>query len=148
MKKYLLWILVLPLLLIGLFSSCSAKPQEIEYGTDGCHFCRMTIVDKQHAAQIVTKKGKAYKFDAIECMVNYRNEMDPESVALYLNNHYTQPGELIDATASVFLISEGIPSPMGAFLTAFATQEEAAIEHNKHGGTLYSWEELLVELNP
>jgi copper chaperone NosL len=31
----------------------------------------MTIVDKVHAAEIVTKKGKVCKFDATECMINY-----------------------------------------------------------------------------
>ena len=29
----------------------------------------MTIVDRQHAAEAVTSKGKVFKFDAIECMV-------------------------------------------------------------------------------
>lgn len=43
----------------------------------------MTIVDKQHAAQVVTKKGKAYSFDAIECMVHYSEKMDPSTIGLF-----------------------------------------------------------------
>ncbi len=129
------------------FTSCSIKPQEISYGTDGCHFCRMTIVDAQHAAQLVTSKGKTYKFDAIECMVNYLDDIDTNTVALYLCNHYTEPKELIKAQEATFLISKGIPSPMGAYLTAFRRQELADSEKAKHGGDLYTWNELLVELN-
>ena len=44
-------------------SSCNIQPQPINYGEDACHFCKMNIIDKQHAAQIVTSKGKAFKFD-------------------------------------------------------------------------------------
>lgn len=138
---------LLPMLLITVLSSCSVKPQQIVYGTDGCHFCRMTIVDQQHAAQMVTKKGKAFKFDAIECMVNHLKEVDSNTVAMYLCNYYTEPGKLMDATDATFLISEGIPSPMGEFLTAFDTTIEAEMEKDKHGGKLFTWEELLIELN-
>lgn len=138
---------LLPILLIALLSSCSVKPQPIVYGSDGCHFCRMTIVDQQHAAQMVTTKGKAFKFDAIECMVNHLKEVDSNSVALYLCNYYTEPGKLIDATEAIYLITEGIPSPMGEFLTAFDSTADAEHEQSKHGGNIFNWDELLIELN-
>ena len=54
--------------------SCKIEPQPIEYGKDQCNFCVMNIVDQNHSAQYVTKKGKQFKFDAIECMVNEVNE--------------------------------------------------------------------------
>ncbi|SNZ02042.1 nitrous oxide reductase accessory protein NosL [Flagellimonas pacifica] len=129
------------------FIQCSIKPQPIVYGTDGCHFCSMTIVDTQHAAQMVTKKGKAFKFDAIECMINYRNEIDADDIAQYVCNHYTAPEELIDATQATFLISEGIPSPMGAYLTAFDSKTGAESAQSKHEGKLFTWDELLEHLN-
>ncbi|MDH5605047.1 MAG: hypothetical protein OEY51_13950, partial [Cyclobacteriaceae bacterium] len=50
--------------------SCTPKPEEIKYGEDLCHFCSMAIVDDKFSAQYVTKKGRAYKFDAIECMIH------------------------------------------------------------------------------
>lgn len=140
--KKLLFALVL--LSIG---ACSPKPKPIAYGSDGCHFCRMTIVDAQHASEMVTKKGKVYKFDAVECMVNYTRELDPNDVALYLCNYYSAPKELIDATTATFLISEKIPSPMGEFLTAFKTEDSALAQQQKDGGELLTWEELLVHLD-
>ena len=60
--------------LLLLVFSCNVSPKPIDYGSDGCHFCKMTIVDKVHAAEIVTKKGKVYMFDATECMINFRKD--------------------------------------------------------------------------
>lgn len=77
----------LPVLLLLIFTSCNVSPKAIEYGSDGCHFCKMTIVDKVHAAEFVTKKGKTYKFDATECMVNYFDEFDTSEIEIYLTNH-------------------------------------------------------------
>ena len=131
----------LPVLLIF---SCNVKPQEINYGEDACHFCRMTIVDKQHAAEIVTKKGKAFKFDASECMINHLAAIDSTTVGLYLITDFNQPGELIDATKATFIISKNIPSPMGGFLSGVATKEEAEVLQKEKQGEIYSWNELLT----
>jgi len=108
----------------------------------------MTIVDKQHASQIVTDKGKAFNFDAIECMLNHVKEVEAStSIALYMVNDYNEPGELIDATQAAFLITEAIPSPMGAFLTAFKTSEAANQLLKQNGGEVFSWKELLAKTN-
>jgi copper chaperone NosL len=138
--------LTLTLLSIGLFSGCAVGPQPIEYGSDGCYFCKMTIVDKTHGAEIVTNKGKVYKFDAAECMINSLDEFEAEEIALYLTNIYSEPETLIDATRSTFLISENVPSPMGAFLTAFKSEKDAVEIMNSKGGTIYNWEEIIKHL--
>ncbi|WP_142784885.1 nitrous oxide reductase accessory protein NosL [Changchengzhania lutea] len=132
--------------LLLLFFSCNVSPKQINYGSDGCHFCKMTIVDKTHAAEIVTKKGKVYKFDATECMVDFLKDFDTSEVKLYLSNNYSEPEALIDATQATFLISENIPSPMGAYLSAFKTKADAIKTQSDKGGTLYTWEELLAHL--
>ena len=125
--------------------NCNVSPQPINYGNDGCHFCSMTIVDKVHAAEIVTKKGKTYKFDATECMINFMKDFDTSEIELYLSNNYTEPESLIDATKATFLICENIPSPMGAFLTAFRAKTDAEKFQTEKGGDLYTWETLLVK---
>jgi len=124
--------------------SCNVSPKPIDYGNDGCHYCKMTIVDKLHAAEIVTTKGKVYKFDATECMINFMDEFETSEIELYLSNNYTEPGELIDATKATFLISKNVPSPMGAFLSAFKEETEAKQVQSEKDGTLYNWEELLI----
>jgi len=137
---------ILALYLLLFITSCQVGPQDIEYGFDSCHFCKMTIVDKQHAAEFVTKKGKIYKFDAIECMVNFMKEFDSKEISLFLCNDFSKGEDLIDATQSTFLISENIPSPMGAFLSAFQEKEVAMKFQQDKGGEIYNWTELIVQL--
>ncbi|WP_258105510.1 nitrous oxide reductase accessory protein NosL [Marinoscillum sp. MHG1-6] len=139
-------VLILGFLVTGVWS-CEVKPQKINYGTDACDFCRMTIVDRQHAAQLVTEKGKAYKYDAIECMMNDLKKWDRPAVAFYLVADYANPGVLTDAREAHFLISESIPSPMGAFLTAFAYETARADTFDSVGGELLYWSELKSEFD-
>ncbi|WP_178986053.1 nitrous oxide reductase accessory protein NosL [Winogradskyella helgolandensis] len=134
------------LILLLIFSSCNVSPKPIEYGSDGCHFCKMTIVDKVHATEFITKKGKVYKFDATECMVNYFDEFETSEIELYLTNYFSKPEAFTDATKATYLISKNLPSPMGAFLTAFENKSEAEKVQTEKGGKLYSWPELLAHL--
>ena len=122
--------------------SCSIKPHPIQYGMDGCSYCSMTIVDRQHAAEYVTSKGKAFKFDAAECMLNQLKEQDIEEIDLFLVSDYETPGDLIDAREATYLISENIRSPMGANLSAFRSREVAQRMRETNPGILLTWEQL------
>jgi len=125
------------------FVSCEIKPQPIDYGNESCAYCNMAIVHKQFASQIVNDKGRAYSFDAIECMINYHNEHKDQPVALFLATDFKSPGELMDATDATFLITEQIPSPMGANLCGFKTRADAETTQKEFGGKLYNWRQLL-----
>jgi copper chaperone NosL len=138
MKKYHPIFLILLLFL----AACAVEPQPINYGKEACHYCKMNIVDSQHAAEFVTSKGKCYKFDAIECMLNQIKEFDEAPIELFLVCDYDKPGEFTNAKSATFLITEAIPSPMGAFLTAFETQEKAVQTHSETNGQLLGWEKL------
>ena len=137
--KTILGIAILTLVLV---TSCKIEPEQINYGKDACHFCKMTIVDNQHASELVTAKGKIYKYDAIECMINDLKKRDTAEVGLLLVNDYSKPGELISAELATFLISEGVPSPMGAFLSAFSDKSAAEAVKSENGGELFDWQEV------
>jgi len=126
---------------------CSNGPKEIDYGNDGCHFCKMTIVDKIHGAQLITDKGKVFKFDATECMVNYMTATKELKVAEVFTNYYEAPTAFIATQDATFLISENLPSPMGANLTSFQSKENAAKIQSEKEGVLYTWEELKIYLS-
>lgn len=130
-----------------LFSNCSIGPKPIDYGNDGCHFCKMTIVDKIHASELITNKGKVFKFDATECMTNFLTENKEISISNLLTNYYESPTDFMPAQEATFLISENLPSPMGANLTAFKTREQADFIKLEKGGVLYNWQELRKQLN-
>lgn len=131
--------------MLGCILGCTVGPKPIDYGHVGCHFCSMTIVDKQHAAQLVTKKGKVFNFDAVECMMNHLKDEDESTIALFLVNDFDQPGELVDAKGATYLISENIPSPMGAFLSAFGEEQAAQFALDDNGGELFTWNQLKQE---
>lgn len=137
-------LLVLTLIVLN---SCNGGAKEIDYGNDGCHFCKMTIVDKIHGAQLVTDKGKVFKFDATECMVNYMADTADLALGSTLTNYYESPTAFITTNEATFLISENIPSPMGAYLTAFQDQATAERIQMEKGGELYNWEALKSHLN-
>ncbi len=138
MKKRILLLLVVS----GVITSCKISPESINYGSDVCHYCSMTIVDKQHAAEFVTDKGKAFKFDSIECMMNAAKEVDNTEIALYLVNGFNTPAQLIDGTKATYLISESIPSPMGEFLSAFEDKNTAELVQSEQKGHLLTWPAL------
>ncbi|MFM1875238.1 MAG: hypothetical protein RL266_975 [Bacteroidota bacterium] len=138
MKNHPTCIFILALLLSG----CAVEPQPINYGADACNYCKMNIVDTQHAAQFVTSKGKCYRFDAIECMLNLEKDFVEAPIELFLICDYAKPGSLIDATTATYLISENIPSPMGGFLSGFSSSDEAKTIKTEAGGELFTWQQL------
>lgn len=128
---------------ITLLASCSKNIEEINYGSDQCEFCSMTIVDKTHAAQVVTNKGRNYKFDATECLIHYLEEQSSEDNMLHvLSANFLNPGEMLDVNTSAFIISDNIPSPMGAFLSVVENTSLANEVVEENGGDIYTWSEI------
>ena len=131
-----LWIILL--LLVG----CRPQPDPIKYNYDLCAYCKMTIADPRYGAELVTTKGKVYKFDAIECMVHYQQQDEVPTAALYLVNTYDDPGVLKPAEACRFLISKELPSPMGANLTAFSSTNQLQKVISEENSKVFSWATL------
>ncbi|MEZ4928826.1 MAG: nitrous oxide reductase accessory protein NosL [Chitinophagales bacterium] len=124
--------------------SCSVSPEEIRYGSDQCAYCSMNIVDKTHASQVVTSKGKQYKYDAVECLIHHIHdeELANTELAFILVTDYNNPGTMTPAKEAHFLISKNIPSPMGANLSAFKNIEAAQATQQENGGEIYNWETI------
>jgi copper chaperone NosL len=131
-----------PLLLFTF--SCSVEPEPIRYGEDNCVECQMTIMDRRYGTEVVSAKGKVYKFDSIECLVEFldENEGKGEEYNLVLFTPFDQPGKLVDAYQSHVLHSQNLPSPMGMYLTAFETESAAMNFKEQHGGKVYCWDGL------
>lgn len=101
----------------------------------------MDIKDDNFRAKASHKSGKSYHFDAIECLVNYLKTKDELSFSELLVTDYPS-GKYIAAKTATFLKSEGLPSPMGADLSAFENSSEAQKTKTQKGGETYSWEEI------
>lgn len=128
------------LLLLFLFPACSPQQEPISYGTDSCHHCKMTISDNRYGSQIVTKKGKVYKFDSIECVAKYMHENTNTDAHMLLVTDYKNPGQLIEANKAFFLQSTQMPSPMGMNLTALSDGETARQLAGEKDGEVVNWE--------
>lgn len=141
MKKIIL------ILIVFILSGCSNKSEPINYGYDSCDKCRMQIVDRKYGTELVTSKGKIYKFDSIECLVFFtENSIDDENfytlVTDYLNNN-----ELINSKKAFYLQSENLRSPMGLNITAFSSQSDLKKFKEKYSGKELSWKEIIEYVN-
>lgn len=129
---------IIYLLVLVLFTACSSEPQPIDYGKDNCDFCEMTIVSKAYAAQAVNEKGKQYKYDAIECMMNHQLQHNYD-MPVNLVANFEKPGTMINVNEANFVIKDSIKSPMGGNLAAFK-QESAVV--NIESEDSFNWQEL------
>ncbi|MCI0448411.1 MAG: nitrous oxide reductase accessory protein NosL [Chlorobi bacterium] len=107
----------------------------------------MQIVDTKFGAEIVTKKGKVYKFDATECMLkalSLDNIQINDAEKFYVIDA-ANPKQLTGAVTAFYLISTNFPSPMGADLSAFRQESDLESFQNQYGGEVKNWNELLAK---
>ncbi len=127
--------------------SCSTDPEPLVYGTDVCHVCKMTLMDNKFGAELVTKKGKVYKFDDMNCFLNFYNlgSENTEGFQHILVIDYARPGKLIDATNVFYLKSSAIHSPMNGQVAAFESKT-AMEQFKKEWKAIYlGWGEVTTQ---
>lgn len=107
-----------------ILASCQIEVKPIHYGLDNCGFCHMTITDKRYGTETITEKGKVYKFDSIECLIDFEKEEKISKFGFFITD-YNNPGVLINAANTYVLKSTALKSPMGRNLTGFSTLEAA-----------------------
>lgn len=126
-----------------LLSSCGGGPQPIRFGEDACDNCRMIISDPRFGAQLVTDKGKAFKFDDISCFWKYKTnqKLTDEVIAHALVIDYNRPKTMVDANVACILRSDAIKSPMASKLAAFGLKNDCAKLQKKWNASRHSWAE-------
>ena len=127
------------------FASCGSEPEPINYGHDECEFCRMLITDNKYGAELVTDKGKIYKFDSIECMIEFslvKNTLGDTNNKHLITDFYN-PDNLVDARKSFYVKNDKVRSPMGLNVTAFIGEEQAEKFISENGGEKLSWVEVI-----
>lgn len=133
------------ILIILTLTSCGSKPEPINYGHDECEFCRMLVTDNKYGAELVTDKGKIYKFDSIECMIEFslvKNTLGDTNNKLLITD-FNNPGNLVDARNSFYVKNDKFRSPMGLNVTAFNNGEQAQKFISENGGEKLSWIEVI-----
>lgn len=122
-------------------NSCGGGPQPIRFGEDACDNCRMVISDQRFGAELVTDKGKVFKFDDINCFWKYkqRQQLAAADLSFQLVIDYNQPGKLIDASTACILRSDAIKSPMASRLAAFSPDNNCTKMAQKWQASKHSW---------
>ena len=138
--------IIAPALLIFLLS-CSAEPEPLQYGHDACHHCKMTLVDKKFGGELVTQKGKIYKFDDVNCMLSFYNsgEVPPTEYKHKLVVDFSQPATLMDAADAFYLKSPNIKSPMAGQIAAFQKKESMEEVKKELKGIYLVWGEVVTQ---
>jgi copper chaperone NosL len=132
---------LLPLVAL-LVTACAPQPDAALWGMEECAQCQMVISDERFAAQVVDRRGKTYKFDAIECMAAF---VDGGALAAGdIHSLWIADGR--DAWVAVeeaaFLYSANTRSPMGGGYTAHADGDAARRLQAEVGGELMTWQQV------
>ena len=132
------------LLILLLSVSCKTKEADpIKLNSDGCDFCKMKIADGKFGAELITSKGRIYKFDDMHCMINYHKENKNVQIHSFYIHDYNQNNVLIPAETAFYIKGGEINSPMHGNIIAVKTNEESQIVAQKLKANPISWQEII-----
>ena len=143
LKKNRTLSLVLLATSIATVSSCTdTEPVPVALNSDHCDNCRMTISQAKFAAELITQKGRIYKFDDVHCMLNFQSQNPNIAVRSlyvcdYLNDH-----EFMDATVASYISGDFLKSPMGGNTAAFQSTEAATPYAGEWNAEIIDWGSL------
>jgi copper chaperone NosL len=137
-------IIFVSIIAFTLFYSCSKEPIPIRFNEDQCTYCQMIISDQRYGSELITTKGKIYKYDSIECLAAYQLEQKKGSDDLQSiwTIDFKYPEKFIDASKAWYLHSELLKSPMGLNFSSFNNLNSAENVKNVYPGKIVRWEEV------
>src|SRR5829696_9948842 len=135
-------------LVVLFISSCTTRPEAFKLGKDVCDDCKMTIMDAKFGGEIITKKGRTYKFDDAHCLANFIKggnvkEADIEQAVF---SNYEQENTFLDSKAAQFVIRDQFKSPMKSNAEAFVKKINKGQKAKETAGTVKNWDELFKSL--
>ncbi len=128
-------------------SSCNTGPEPIQIGKDHCDYCKMTFSDARFGAEIVTAKGKVYKFDDAHCLLAFlkegqeqRKEDEKIYFVSFSGNHV-----MIASGNAMLLKSDQLRSPMGGNIAAFENKDSLHKVQIAFPGEVVSWKDIAIQ---
>jgi copper chaperone NosL len=135
----------LVILSFSFFSCNNAQAVPIKLNKDNCDFCKMSISDGKYGAEVITEKGRVYKFDDIGCMANYCKENSNTKMKAYYVHNYTRDNILIPAKTAFFISGGAIHSPMGGNIIGFSSEKEAKLFNVKLNSKRITWDAIVAK---
>jgi copper chaperone NosL len=126
-------------------TACQVKPEPLVAGQDTCYHCKMTIVEPRYGCEIVTSKGKVYKFDDISCIRSFirSNTVKQEEIRFTLVSDFNNNKNWLPAETAIYYTGPLMKSPMGSNTGAFSDQTEASRFKGENEGSLSDWNGLM-----
>jgi copper chaperone NosL len=126
-------------------AACNPKAEKITVGKDNCAECKMTIIDPKFGGELVTKKGKVYKFDDTHCVAVFleRRGVELNDIQKTLFVNYDNPAEFVEVKHAEFVVSSQFKSPMAGNAAAFKNKREAEEKSREiPGSKITNWATL------
>jgi copper chaperone NosL len=134
--------------IVLVLNACNTKPEPFAYGKDICDDCKMAIVDPKFGGEIITKKGKIYKFDDVHCLAHFLKSgtIKTADIAQTVSIEYGNNKNFLDVNSSLFVVSEQLKSPMNSHAAAVPDQPAAQKLATQVNGETKTWDQLLKSL--
>lgn len=122
------------------FISCNTnEPKPIKLNVDNCDFCKMTISNGKFASELITEKGRCYKFDDVSCMIKYAKENSDTKVKNFFVMNYLNDSQFLPVEKAFYLKGETIRGPMGGKVVAFDSNENAIKNQAGFSAEITNW---------
>lgn len=120
-------------------------PPSLRLGRDECGECGMTIHDERCAGALLVERGgrRDYLlFDDLGCMLDADGAAgaDVTVLARFVSDHAA--GAWVTADVATFLATDGVHTPMGSGMIAFAHGAAAAEAKQRFGGRIMDYATL------
>jgi len=127
--------------------SCNVKPQPLQLGKDNCYFCKMTVSDPRFGAEIITNKGKIYKFDDVHCLFAFikSGEVPSKEIKDVYFVKFEGDHGFVKSNEASFLKSDNLHSPMNGNVAAFASADSMHETMQSMNGAPVTWQQLNTE---
>jgi copper chaperone NosL len=127
-----------------LLNSCTTSPEALKIGKDDCAFCKMTISDNRYGAEIITRKGKVYKFDDSHCLLSFIHSgtVEKKNIDKVYFTDFTDKHGLIRAEDAMLLQGDFFRGPMNGHIAAFGNIDSMRKMAEQYNGTVVNWQQL------
>lgn len=119
-------------------------PPVVRFGQDVCAHCNMIVTDPRSvAASVVLRDGRRQVLvfdDLLDQVKHHATNPGEPVVKRYVSDYATKAW--VDAAAAKYVRAEGVHTPMGSGLLAFATDAAADAAAEQHGGRRIAFEAL------
>lgn len=122
-------------------------PPDLKLGHQECGDCGMLInEDRCCAAILVDADGTRREhilFDDIGCLLEFKTSKPTTKIIEHWVRDYSAR-TWVKSESAFYLMSEGIRTPMGSWIVAFATRKAAEAVQKENDGRILNWDEVIV----